>query len=72
MLSMAKKSNIEINVNNNLERAMKQLKKKMEREGVTRDMKRIVYYEAPTQQRRKSLIRAKKQNYIRMASMRPS
>ncbi len=65
-----RKSNIEIQVNNNLERAIKQLKKKMEREGVTRDMKRIVYYEAPTQQRRKSLIRAIKQNYIRMATLR--
>ncbi len=68
---MRKKSNIEIFVNNNLERAIKQLKKKMEREGVTRDMKRIVYYEAPTQQRRKSLIRAIKQNFIRTASQRP-
>lgn len=69
---MRRKSNIEIYVNNNqLERALKQLKKKMEREGVTRDMKRIVYYEAPTQQRRKSLIRAIKQNFIRMASQPP-
>jgi small subunit ribosomal protein S21 len=69
---MPRKSNIEIYVNNNqVERALKQLKKKMEREGVTRDMKRIVYYEAPTQQRRKSLIRAIKQNFIRMASQPP-
>lgn len=69
---MRRISNILIYVNNNqLERALKQLKKKMEREGVTRDMKRIVYYEAPTQQRRKSLIRAIKQNFIRMASQPP-
>ena len=69
---MSKKFNIKIYVNNNqLERALKQLKKKMEREGVSRDMKRIVYYEAPTQQRRKSLMRAVKQNAIRLLSQRP-
>jgi hypothetical protein len=34
-------------------------------------MKRIVYYEAPTQQRRKSLMRAQKQNLIRLATQRP-
>jgi small subunit ribosomal protein S21 len=69
---MSTKFNIKIYVNNNqLERALKQLKKKMEREGVSRDMKRIVYYEAPTQQRRKSLMRAIKQNAIRLLSQRP-
>jgi len=66
-----RKYNIAIPVNNNLERALKQLKKKMEREGIGRDLKRIVYYEAPTQQRRKRLMRAIKQNFIRMASQRP-
>lgn len=68
---MSKKFNIKIYVNNNVERALKQLKKKMEREGVSRDMKRIVYYEAPTQQRRKSLMRAQKQNLIRIATQKP-
>jgi small subunit ribosomal protein S21 len=66
-----KKFNITINVNeNNLERALKQLKKKIEREGVVRDMKRIVYYESPTQKRRKRLMRAVKQNLIRMVSQK--
>jgi small subunit ribosomal protein S21 len=69
---MSKKANIEINVHDNLERALKQLKKKIEREGVVRDMKRIVYYEPPTQKRRKKLLRAIKQNWIRMASQRYS
>lgn len=66
-----KKFNISINVNeNNLERALKQLKKKIEREGVVRDMKRIVYYESPTQKRRKRLMRAVKQNLIRMVAQK--
>lgn len=67
---MANKANIAINVHDNVERALKQLKKKIEREGVVRDMKRIVYYEPPTQKRRKKLLRAIKQNWIRMASQR--
>ncbi|MBA2307431.1 30S ribosomal protein S21 [Candidatus Dependentiae bacterium] len=65
---MSKTVNISIAVHDNLERALKQLKKKIEREGVVRDMKRIVYYEPPTQKRRKKLLRAIKQNWIRMAS----
>lgn len=63
-----KKANISIQVNDNVERALKQLKKKIEREGVVRDMKRIVYYEPPTQKRRKRLMRAIKQNWIRLAT----
>lgn len=63
-----RKANITIQVNDNVERALRQLKKKIEREGVVRDMKRIVYYEPPTQKRRKRLMRAIKQNLIRMAS----
>ena len=66
-----KKANIAISVHDNgLEQALKQLKKKIEREGVVRDMKRIVYYEPPTQKRRKKLLRAIKQNWIRIASQR--
>jgi len=62
------KSNIEIQVTTNLDKALKQLKKKIEREGVVRDMKRLVYFEPPTQKRRKRLMRAIKQNLMRMAS----
>ncbi len=61
-----KRPNIEIHVNNNVERSLRQLKKKIEREGVVRDMKRVVYFEAPTQKRRKRLMRAIKQNYMRL------
>lgn len=62
------KSNITISVADNVERALRQLKKKIEREGVVRDMKRLVYFEAPTQKRRKRLMRAIKQNYINLLS----
>ena len=65
---MSKKANIQINVHDNVDRALRQLKKKIEREGVVRDMKRIVYYEPPTQKRRKKLLRAIKANWLRMAS----
>lgn len=60
------KSNIEISVVGNVERALRQLKKKIEREGVVRDMKRTVYFEPATQKRRKRLVRAIKINMMRM------
>ncbi|MBY0109969.1 MAG: 30S ribosomal protein S21 [Candidatus Babeliaceae bacterium] len=67
---MTKKFNISISVNDNIERAIRQLKKKIEREGVVRDMKRIVYHEPHTQKRRKRLMRAVKQNAIRMSNFK--
>jgi small subunit ribosomal protein S21 len=63
-----KKSNIEIMVSGSVEKALRQLKKKIEREGVVRDMKRTVYFEPATQKRRKRLVRAIKQNLVRMIS----
>lgn len=65
---MKKKANVIVSVNENIERAIRQMKKKNEREGVVRDMKRVVYYEAPTQKRRKKLMRAIRQNFIRMTT----
>ncbi len=65
-----RRANIVINVSTNVEKALKQLKKKIEREGIVRDMKRVVYFESPTQKKRKRLMRAIKQNYIRMASQK--
>ena len=69
---MSRKSNISVYVSSNVERALKQLKKKIEREGVVRDMKRTVYFESPTQKRRKRLVRAIKQNLMRMIGNKPS
>ena len=67
---MAKsKANIIVSVNDgNIERAIRQLKKKTEREGVVRDTKRLVYFEKASQKNRKRRMRAIKQNWIRMAS----
>lgn len=62
---MAKKYNVEIKVIGNIERSLRQLKKRIEREGVVRDMKRQVYFEPPTQKRRKKLMRAIKNNYLK-------
>jgi small subunit ribosomal protein S21 len=62
---MSKSYNIEIQVTGNLEKSLKQLKKKVEREGVIRDMKRQVYFEPPTQKKRKRLMRAVKNNIIK-------
>ncbi|PKN03517.1 30S ribosomal protein S21, partial [Candidatus Dependentiae bacterium HGW-Dependentiae-1] len=55
---MPKKANIEVHVSTHVDRALRQLKKKIEREGVVRDMKRTVYFEPSTQKRRKRLMRA--------------
>lgn len=62
---MAKTYNIEIQVHGNLEKSLKQLKKKIEREGVVRDMKRQVYFEPSTQKKRKRLIRAIKNSFLK-------
>ncbi|MFH1832109.1 MAG: 30S ribosomal protein S21 [bacterium] len=64
---MSKPYNVEIHVQGNLEKSLKQLKKKIEREGVVRDMKRRVYFEPNTQKKRKRLMRAIKNNFIRSA-----
>ena len=65
---MRNKYNLELHVSGNVERAIRQLKKKVEREGIVRDMKRTVYFEPHSQKKRKRLMRAVKQNYIKMAS----
>ncbi len=71
LVFMSKSLNVAINVTGNVERSLRQLKKKIEREGVVRDMKRVVYFEPPTQKRRKKLMRAVKQNHIRLMSQQP-
>lgn len=65
IMALRKVFNIEVSVDGNIERAIKQLKKKVEREGVIRDIKRQVYFESPTQKRRKRLMRAIKNNYLK-------
>ena len=65
---MAKTYNFEIRVDSHIERSLRQLKKRIEREGVVRDMKRQVYFEPPTQKRRKKLMRAIKTNILKSMS----
>lgn len=62
---MAKTYNIRVNVTGNVEKSLKMLKKKIEREGIVRDMKRQVYFEPSTQKRRKKLMRAIKNNIVK-------
>lgn len=66
-MSAKKSYNVEVSVTGNIEKSLRQLKKKIEREGVVRDMKRVVYYEPPTQRRRKRLMRAIKNNLMKNA-----
>jgi ribosomal protein S21 len=61
---MSRRANIVVHVNGNVERAIRQLKKKSEREQITRDMKRKAYHEPKTQKRRKQLMRAMKRNAL--------
>ena len=65
---MKRRGNVVVMVNDNIERALRQLKKKTEREGIIREMKRMVYHESDAQKRRKRLLRAIKQNLLRMAA----
>lgn len=64
-----RKPNVQVQVtSDNIERTIRKFKKMLEREGVTRDIKRGVYFEPITQKKRKRLMRAIKLNYIRMAN----
>lgn len=44
----------------NVDQALKMLKKKIEREGLIREIKRHAYYEKPTEVRRKKLLKARR------------
>lgn len=44
----------------NVDQALKLLKKKIEREGLIRELKRHAYYEKPTEVRRKKLLKARR------------
>ncbi len=62
-----KKFNVEVVVlGGNIEKSLRQFRKKLEREGVSRDIKRQAYFERPTQKRRKDEMRAIKNNILKM------
>ena len=48
-----KKSNIEVNVTGHIDKALRQLKKKIEREGILKLLKARKYYEKPSEKRRR-------------------
>lgn len=64
-MNKRKKFNVEVPVSGNAERSLRQIKKKMERENITKDIKRAAYFESPTQKRRKKLMRAIKNNILK-------
>ena len=47
-------------VYDNVDQALKLLKKKIEREGLIREIKKHAYYEKPTEVRRKKLLKARR------------
>jgi small subunit ribosomal protein S21 len=47
-------------VGDNIDKALKDLKNMIEREGLTREVKRHAYYEKPTEVRRRKLLKAKR------------
>lgn len=48
----------------NVDQALKLLKKKIEREGLIREIKKHAYYEKPTEVRRKKLLKARSNSII--------
>lgn len=46
---------VEVNEHENLERALKRLKKKMEREGILKSLKQRKHFEKPSEKRRRKM-----------------
>ncbi|MGA9530465.1 MAG: 30S ribosomal protein S21 [Candidatus Babeliales bacterium] len=65
---MKKRANITVTVVSNLDKAMRKFKKAVEKEGIVRDIKKRMYFESKTQRRRKSKMRAIKQEILRKIS----
>jgi len=52
--------NAAVVVDGDIDAALKKLRKKIEKEGLVKEIKRAMYYEKPTQRRRKKLLKARK------------
>jgi len=52
--------NAVVKVDTDLDTALKKLRKKIEKEGLIKEIKKNMYYEKPTQRRRRKLLKAKK------------
>ena len=69
---MSRRSHITVTVKGEepIDKRLRQLKKKIEREGILRDAKKMVYYEPKSQKNRKKLLRAIKMEQLRRTNLR--
>jgi small subunit ribosomal protein S21 len=49
-----------VKVESDLDAALRKLRKKIEKEGLIKEMRKNMYYEKPTQKRRRKMLKAKK------------
>jgi len=57
---MANVVNAFVKVDSDLDSALKRLRKKIEKEGLIKEIKKNMYYEKPTQRRRRKMLKARK------------
>lgn len=71
---MARRSHVSVTVKNEdpIDKKLRQLKKKIERESILRDKKKEVYFEPECQKKRKRLLRAIKMESLRRTQSRLS
>lgn len=68
---MSRRAHITVTVKEeNIEKKLRQFKKKIEREGIVKEAKAQVYFEAPSIKRRKKKLRAIKLESLRRANMK--
>lgn len=69
---MPRRAHITVTVKDeNIEKKLRQFKKKIEREGVIKEAKAQAYFEAPSVKRRKKKLRAIKIESLRKAAEKP-
>jgi ribosomal protein S21 len=62
---MSRRAHIAVTVKDDFDRKYRQFKKKIEREGIMRDAKRMIYFESKSLKNRKKFMRAVKVESIR-------
>jgi len=65
---MARKAHVIVTIKDDFDKKYRQFKKKVEREGIIRDAKKMVFYESPSQKMRRKLMRAIKLESIRRSN----
>lgn len=66
---MANVVNAFVKVDSDLDSALKKLRKKIEKEGLIKEIKKNMYYEKPTQRRRRKMLKARKKMRRMQAKM---